>query len=303
MSEHQRGVLCAVGAYLSWGLMPLFWKTLHAVPAPQLLAHRIVWSCVFLAILLALRHQAGTLLAAARRPGVLRSFSLAAGLISVNWLTYVWAVNAGHIVDTSLGYFINPLLNVVLGVLVLKERLRAAQWWPMGLAAVGVAWLTVSHGSPPWIALVLAFSFGLYSLVKKTSPLGSVQGMALETALLAPLALIWLIHLEVAGSGVLGRLDSASLMLVLATGPVTALPLLLFAAGARRISLSLVGLLQYLAPTIQFLIGVFIYHEPFSGRQLAGFSLVWAALLLFAAESLWRTRMCPTATVETAQPM
>jgi len=300
MSEHGRGVSYAVGAYAAWGLMPLFWKTLNTVAATQLVAHRVVWSGLFLVLVLLASRQWASLRAALRRPSLRRSAVLAAGLISVNWLTYVWAVNAGHIVETSLGYFINPLLNVVLGGLLLRERLRPAQWGPVGLAAAGVLWLTLSHGSPPWIALVLAFSFGLYGLVKKTSPLGSAQGLALETLLLAPLALSWLLGLEVAGQGALGRQDLAGWLSLAATGPVTAVPLLLFAAGARRISLTLVGLLQYLAPTTQLLLGVLVFHEPFDARRLAGFALVWAGLLLFAAESLWRTRRPPSPPMEAA---
>ena len=293
MSERGRGIWFAVGAYLAWGLMPFYWKALHDVPAPQLLAHRVVWSSLFLAVLILATRRLRDLLAALRRPGVLRSFSLAALLISANWLTYVWAVNAGHIVETSLGYFINPLLNVLLGVLILHEHLRPLQWAPLALAAAGVLWLAVAHGSPPWIALTLAVTFGLYGLVKKTSPLGAVQGMALETALLAPPALVLLALAEAGGQGVMGRHAPGLWLLLACTGPVTAVPLLLFAAGARRIPLSLVGLLQYLAPSLQFVIGVAVYHEPFGVPQMVGFGLVWAGLLLFAAESLWSLRRPP----------
>jgi chloramphenicol-sensitive protein RarD len=293
MSELGKGVWCAVGAYLAWGLMPVYWKALRAVPAPLLLAHRVVWSCLFLALLVLATRRLRSLVEALRRPHALRSFSLAALLISANWLIYVWAVNAGHIVETSLGYFINPLLNVALGVLLLGERLRPLQWAPLALAGGGVAWLAVSQGAPPWIALALALSFGLYGLVKKTSPLGAVAGLTMETVLLMPPALALLLWLETQGQGALGRLGAGRGLLLAAAGPITAVPLLLFAAGARRIPLSLVGLLQYLAPSLQFLIGVAVYHEPFGARQLAGFGLVWTGLLLFAAESLWRTRRPP----------
>lgn len=290
MSERSRGMTCAVGAYALWGLMPIYWKSIQAVPAPQLLAHRVLWSAAALVAVLALRRQLGGLWQAFRLPATRRITALAGGLIAMNWLTYVWAVNSGHILDTSLGYFINPLLNVVLGVLVLKERLRPAQWMAVALAALGVVALGFLRGTAPWIALTLAGSFGIYSLVKKTSPLGSVTGLALETLLLTPVAALWLFLVLRGGLGPVGGHDASSWLLVAATGPVTALPLLLFAAGARRIPLSTLGLLQYLAPSTQFLIGWTLYGERVPAAQLAAYGVVWLALALFAAEGFLRSR-------------
>jgi chloramphenicol-sensitive protein RarD len=288
MSERGRGLAFAVAAYALWGLMPIYWKSIQAVPAPQLLAHRVLWSALALVAVLALRGRLGELVLAMRKPATRWLTALAGGLIALNWLTYVWAVNSGHILDTSLGYFINPLLNVVLGVLVLKEHLRPAQWMAVALAALGVVALAFLGGRAPWIALTLAGSFGVYSLVKKTSPLGSITGLALETLLLAPMALIWLGLVARGGHGPVGGSDALSWLLVAATGPVTALPLLLFAAGARRIPLSTLGLLQYLAPTTQFIIGWTLFGERVSPAQLAAYGVVWLALALFAAESFWR---------------
>lgn len=289
MKEHQRGYLFAVAAYAMWGFMPIYWKAIQAVPAPQLLAHRVLWSALSLVALLALRRRLDDLWGALQHPAFMR-LGAAGVLIGLNWLTYVWAVNNGHILDTSLGYFINPLLNVVLGVLVLGERLRAFQWASVVLAALGVLALGLLRGGAPWIALTLAGSFGIYSLVKKTSPLGSVAGLTLETLLLAPLALGWLAFVAQGGHGPVGGQDAISWLLVAATGPVTTLPLLFFAAGARRIPLSTMGLLQYLAPTAQFIIGWSFFGERVPAVQLGAYAVVWVALALYATEGLWRHR-------------
>lgn len=289
MSERGKGLACAVAAYALWGVMPIYWKALQAVPAPQLLAHRVVWSVFSLGLFLALRHRLGEVGRALRQPRVALRMAAAGGLIGLNWLTYVWAVNAGHILDTSLGYFINPLLNVLLGVALLRERLRPAQWAAAGLAALAVLALGLLRGGAPWIALTLAGSFGLYSLVKKTSPVGSVAGLTMETLILAPLALGWLLVVAQGGRGPLGGVDAPTWLLVAATGPVTALPLLLFAAGARRLPLSTTGLLQYLAPSTQFLIGWTVYGERVPATQLACYAVVWLALALFVAEGLWHS--------------
>jgi chloramphenicol-sensitive protein RarD len=210
---------------------------------------------------------------------------LAAGLLlSVNWLIYVWGVNTGHIVETSLGYFINPLLSVLLGMIFLRERLRPAQWFPIGLAAAGVVYLTWMYGSLPWIALSLAFTFGIYGLVKKMAPLGSLYGLTLETGLVFLPALGYLLFVENSGQGAFGHTGILSSLLMVGAGVVTTVPLLMFASAAKRIPLMMVGVMQYIAPTIQFLLGVLVYQEPFESARLVGFSLVWTALIFFWAE-------------------
>jgi chloramphenicol-sensitive protein RarD len=209
----------------------------------------------------------------------------------VNWLVYVWGVNAGFIVETSLGYFINPLISVLLGVLFLRERLRITQWIPVGLAAVGVIYLTVTYGRLPWIALSLAFSFGIYGLVKKLAPLGSLYGLTLETALVFPISLIYLGFVETTGAGAFLHQGLLTDILLIGTGVVTSIPLLMFASAARQIPLTMIGILQYIAPTLQFLIGVYLYHEPFDQSRLVGFSLVWLALIIFWAENYFASRV------------
>jgi chloramphenicol-sensitive protein RarD len=284
------GMWYAVSAYVAWGLLPVYWKWLQQVPAPQLLSHRVLWSCVMLCGAILLLRQGAPFRAAARSPGVLRVYAVAALLIGINWLTYVWAVNAGFIVETSLGYFINPLINVLLGVVFLRERLRVWQWVPVVLALTGVLYLTLIYGSLPWIALTLACTFGLYGLVKKIAPLGSVGGLTLETGLLLVPALLYLFYTERAGQGAFLHLGTATDALLIGAGLVTTVPLLMFAAAARRIPLSLVGILQYIAPTLQFLVGVLVYKEPFTSSQFIGFGLVWTALIIFGIESVFAHR-------------
>jgi chloramphenicol-sensitive protein RarD len=269
-----------------WGLLPLYWKALQHVPAVEILAHRILWSFLLLVILVQLKNEwsvVRSLRSAPRTAGVL---VVAAVLLSMNWLLYIWAVNAGFIVETSLGYFINPLVNVLLGVVFLRERLRPFQWVPIALAAGGVLYMTVSYGTPPWIALALAFSFGIYGLLKKRLPLGALPGLAAETAVMAPLALIFLTYLGLQGTGALFTTGSVSTLLLVLSGAATALPLLLFNAAVRRINLSTIGILQYMAPSMQFLIGVLIYGEVFDRARAIGFSMIWAALLLYSIESI-----------------
>jgi chloramphenicol-sensitive protein RarD len=277
------GIWYALGAYLMWGLFPIYWKWLHEVPALQLIGHRIIWSFVMLTVvMLATRQWTNFRSTLTRR--VLGIYFVAGLLLSANWLIYVWGVNTGHIVETSLGYFINPLFSVLLGMIFLGERLRPAQWFPLGLAASGVIYLTWTYGSLPWIALSLAFTFGFYGLVKKTAPLGSLYGLSLETGLMFFPALGYLLIAETTGQGAFGHTDIVSLLLMLGAGPVTTVPLLMFASAARRIPLTMVGIMQYIAPTLQFLLGVLIYKEPFTTTSLVGFSLVWVALIFFWAE-------------------
>ncbi len=284
------GILYAFGAYFTWGVFPVYWKLLHVVPALQLLSHRIIWSFLLLLAFLLVTKQWKSFRAAIASRRVLLIYLTAAVLIGVNWLTYVWAVNAGFIVETSLGYFINPLLNVLLGVVFLRERLRLFQWVPVLMAAAGVTYLTVVYGRLPWIALTLAFSFAIYGLVKKTAPLGSLFGLSLETGILFLPAIGWLVFSEFNGQGAFLHAGAGTDLLLVGAGLVTTVPLLMFASAAQRIPLSLLGIIQYVAPTLQFLVGVLVYKEPFSQAQLIGFSLVWAALILFWGEGLWSRR-------------
>ena len=267
-----------------WGFFPIYWKFLSGISPLQLTCHRIVWSGVVLVILIERSKDWRALSTAIRTPRVLAIYAVAAIVIAVNWLIFVWAVSVEQIVQTSLGYFINPLLSVVLGVVFFRERLRSVQWVSVALAAAGVLYLTIALGAPPWIALSLAASFGTYGLMKKIAPLSAVQGLALETAILFPPAAAYLISAELAGHGAVFHSGLLRDLLMVASGPVTTFPLLLFAAGVRRIPLSLVGMLQYINPTMQALTAVFIYHEPFTRVQLVGFGLVWAALVMFAVE-------------------
>ncbi|MCS7011766.1 MAG: EamA family transporter RarD [Anaerolineales bacterium] len=285
-----QGILYALGAYGTWGLFPAYWKLLKHVPALQLLSHRIIWSFLFLLAFLLATKQWTKFRRAIVSLKVLSLYLVAAVLIGVNWLTYVWAVNAGYIVETSLGYFINPLLNVLLGVLFFRERLRPLQWLPVMLAAVGVIYLTWAYGRLPWIALLLAFSFGFYGLVKKIAPLSSVFGLSLETGLLFLPALGWLLVAERGGQGAFLHAGLATDLLLVGAGPITSIPLLMFAAAAQRIPLSMLGIIQYIAPTLQFLLGIFAFREPFTHAQLIGFSIVWTALLLFWGEGFWAQR-------------
>ena len=285
------GIINATLAFLCWGLFPIYFHALHDVPPSQILAHRVLWSLLFLAIVLSVRRQWQWLPAVLRQPRVIASFVASAFLLSANWLVYIWAVNNGHVIEASLGYFINPLVNIMFGYLLLKERLRAGQWAAIGLAALGVAWLTWQAGTVPWIALILAATFGAYGLMRKTAALGALEGLSLETMVLFPLALGYVIWLSLNGqnSFINSAADSTRWLLV-AAGPITAIPLLLFAAGARTIPLSVLGLLQYISPTIQFLLGVWLFHEAFSAERMVGFLLIWSALALYAAEGLWRNR-------------
>jgi chloramphenicol-sensitive protein RarD len=280
-----KGIWNGLAAYAMWGFFPIYWKLLHEVPALQVIGHRIGWSFILLIAVILFTGRWKDFRSAAVVPKVIGIYAVAGVLLSVNWLVYVWGVNSGFIVETSLGYFINPLISVLLGVLFLRERLRAMQWVAVGLAAAGVIYLTITYGSPPWIALSLAFSFGIYGLVKKLAPLGSLYGLVLETALVFPIALIYLGFVQATGTGAFLHQGALTDLLLIGTGAVTSIPLLMFASAARQIPLTMIGVLQYIAPTLQFLIGVFLYHEPFDQSHLIGFSLVWLALIIFWVEN------------------
>ncbi len=283
------GIAYAAAAFTLWGLFPLYLQQVASVAALEVVAHRIFWSLLFVFALLAWRRQWAWIGELRGKPRTLGVFALSATLISVNWLTYVWAVNNGHVIDSSLGYFINPLVNVLLGYFVLGERPRRLQWAAIALAAVGVAWLTWHAGRPPWIALVLAASFGLYGLIRKTAPLGALEGLTLETMLLSPLALAALVWWTWQGSGGLAQPSAAALGWLLLAGPLTAIPLLLFAAGARRISLATLGLMQYIGPSLQFMLAVWWFKEPMQAERFVGFVVIWTALALYSLEGWWRS--------------
>lgn len=288
MHRSRFGVAYGVAAYGLWGLVPLFWARLEQAGEVEILAHRIAWSLVFVAAVLAV----GRGFAQLRQLGG-RAYVLLAGaslVVSVNWGTYIWAVVNGHVVEASLGYFINPLVTVLMGVLVLAERLRPAQWAAVGIAALAVVILTVDYGRPPWIALTLACSFGTYGLIKKTANIGPVHSVAVETAILALPAVGFLVALDLAGQGAFGRAGVGTSVLLAAAGLVTAVPLLFFGAAAIRIPLTTLGLLQYLTPVTQFALGVLVFREAVPPVRLVGFSLVWLALAILTAEMLAHRR-------------
>ena len=279
------GTVYATLAFAIWGLFPLYFARVASVSPLEVVLHRSAWSLVFVLVLLTALRRWAWLGPTLRQPRRLALFAVSALLLSGNWLVYVLAVQSGHVVEASLGYFINPLLNVLLGVLVLRERLRPPQTVAVALATLGVCWLTWQGGHLPWIAFALAGSFALYGLLRKTAPLGALEGLALENMLLAPLVLPALAWWTWRHGGALARGDAALTGWLLLAGPLTALPLLLFAAGARRLPLATLGMLQYLGPTLQLLLGVWVFNEPFDSRRLLGFGLIWAALLLVSADA------------------
>jgi len=292
------GVWYGVTAYSLWGFLTLYWRLFPHVPAIQILAHRFVWSFVVLAAIIAAswRQRAAVLQAINARVVVL--YAIAAILIGANWFLYVFSVNNGFIVESSLGYFMTPLVNVLMGVVVFRERLRSMQWLAVAFAFFGVLWLTLAYGTLPWIGLALAASFGSYGLVKKKGTLPSLEGLALETAVLVLPALVYLAVNDRNGSGAFLHSGVATDALLAAGRVVTIVPLLLFATAVRRVPLSVIGILQYIGPTLQFVLGVFVYHEPFSRTQLIGFSIVWTALAIYAGDSL-RARRAATPVVPT----
>jgi chloramphenicol-sensitive protein RarD len=281
------GIVYAALAFVWWGLFPLYFRVVTTVPAPQILAHRVVWCLLFLAAVLTARGQWGWLRQVLRQPRVLAAFVASALLIGANWLAYIWAVSHGHVIEASLGYFITPLVNVLLGMTLLHERLRRAQWVALAIATGGVLWLTVQTGRPPWIALSLAITFGGYGLLRKIAVLGALEGLTLETMLLAPLALLVLVITTLNGSASFPAPDALTNLWMIALGPITAVPLLLFAAGARRLSMATLGIVQYLGPSIQFVLGIWVFDEPFSAARFVGFGGIWLALVIYTLDG-WR---------------
>ena len=283
------GLAYALLAFGSWGLFPLYFALIATVPPLEVVLHRSVWSLLLVLGVLAWQQRWDWLGETLRQPRRVALFGVSALLLACNWLVYVMAVQTGHVAEASLGYFINPLVNVLLGVLVLRERLRPLQWAAVAVAAAGVLWLTWQGGRLPWIALVLACSFGLYGLIRKTAPLGALEGLALENLLLAPLAVPALLWWSFTRDGVLLTGPASQIGWLLLSGPLTALPLLWFAGAARRLKLATLGLVQYIAPTLQLALAVWVFHEPFDGARLVGFVLIWSALALVSADALgWR---------------
>lgn len=280
----------AVTAYVLWGVLPVYWKLLQRLGAPEILAHRVVWSVVFLVVLVTVRREWPVLQLALRNRRMLGGYGVAAGLLACNWGFYIWGVNTGRLVEASLGYYINPLVSVLLAAAFLRERLRRLQWACVILAGFGVLELTWYHGRPPWLALLLASTFGLYGLTKKLAPLGVVPGLALETATLAPAALVYLAWLNHAGHAAFGHGATHETLLLAFAGVVTSLPLLLFARAAQMVSLTTLGLLQYSSPSIGLLLGVLAYGEPFPPARAVGFAIIWLALGLYWVEGRWTAR-------------
>ena len=289
------GLLYALGAFLIWGLFPLYFQLIAQASPLEIVLQRSVWSLVFVLLLLTVQRNWAWLGETLRQPRRVALFSASALLLSCNWLTYVYAVQTGRVVEGSLGYFINPLVNVLLGVVVLRERLRPLQWAAVGLAACGVLWLTWQAGHLPWIALVLAGSFGVYGLIRKIAPLGALEGLALENLLLAPIVLPALVWWTLTRQGAFSLEQPALMGWLVLSGPLTALPLLFFAAGARRLPLATLGMVQYISPSLQLLLAVFVFNEPFDMHRLLGFVMIWSGLALVSADALGLRPRWPSA--------
>lgn len=285
-AESRKGVLAGVLAYGIWGLFPLYFKQLAQVSPLEVVAHRSLWSLAFLAIALLVLRRWGSVLAWLAQPRVAGKAFVAAVLLVGNWTVYVWAVVNGYVLEASLGYFINPLVNVALGYAVLHERPRRLQWLAVALAACGVVWLALHAGRPPWVALTLALSFGVYGLLRKTTPMSAIDGLAVETILFAPVAIVALGWWTAQGTSSFVQGSASELAWLVGTGPLTAIPLLLFAVSARRVTLTTLGLLQYIAPSMLFLQGALLYGEPVSAARLAGFALIWLALAVYTVDGL-----------------
>ena len=286
-----RGLAAALGAFGMWGLFPLYLMGLTHVSALEITAHRVAWSCVFVLAWIALRGELGSLRAAVTREGVFVRLAASALLISVNWLAFAWAVNHDRVLDVSLGYYIGPLLNVLLGIFVLSERLNRAQWSAVAIAAAGVLYLVIVGGHVPWAAFAVATSFGVYGLIRKTVSVDALPGLAIETILLAPFAVGYLIWLHTHGAGTLGNASFTVDALLVASGVVTAFPLYLFAYGARQIPYSTMGVIQFIAPSLQLLCGLFVFGESFDSARAVGMLLIWIALLIYSGHGLWQARV------------
>jgi chloramphenicol-sensitive protein RarD len=297
VQDQRRGLAYGASSYLLWGLFPLYWPLLEPAGTLEILAQRMVWSLVFVLIVLRVAGGYRGIVQVLRDRRQRLLLAGAAVVITSNWAAYIYGVNTDHVVETSLGYFINPLFTILLGVMVLRERLRRPQWVAVGIASVAIVVIAVDYGRPPWIALILAFSFGMYGLFKKQAAAGALDSLAVETGFMFPLALLTLMVLDVHGSLVFGHHSAGNTLLLAGTGVVTAIPLLLFAAATRRLPLSVIGLLQYLAPVLQFAVGVGIRHEPLPPAEFAGFALVWLALIVLTVDGIRAGRASAAARV------
>ncbi|SDP34325.1 EamA family transporter RarD [Halobacillus aidingensis] len=293
INEEKLGIFYTAGAYILWGVLPIYWKMIQEIPAFEILAHRIVWSFLFMGIVIMIARKQKEFMRECRQiiknKKQLVGITLASITISINWVTYILAVNTDHVVEASLGYYINPLVSILLGMIVLKEKFSKAQWLAFLLAALGVIYMTVNFGSVPWLALLLAFSFGSYGLLKKLVPLNAMFGLTIETLIVTPVALVFLFQQQ---TGQWSTIDFGSwtTAIVFGAGIVTAIPLLLFSAGAKRIPLSMVGFLQYFAPTIMLIIGIFLYDEPFTDVHAVSFTLIWAGLAVYTVTRMKRLK-------------
>jgi chloramphenicol-sensitive protein RarD len=297
-----RGIASVVIAYTLWGVYPLYFRLLGAIPSFEMLMHRVVWSLVVLGAIWCARRRGRWLLDVARSPRMLGLYATSSVLIGLNWYFYIYATQNGHVLDSSLGSFITPLFSILVARIVLGERPRPVQWTAVAIAAIGVLWMSVSAGRVPWISLGLATTFSAYSLAKKTAPLGAIQGLTLETAILAPLALAVLGTLHARDADAWAVADTGIRWLIVASGPLTTLPMLLFAFGARRIPMTTLGVLQYLSPTMQFVLGALIFHEPFTHAALVGYASIWTALALYAVEGVLNARRAGRMPARLAQP-
>lgn len=288
MKDEKLGIIYGTFAYLMWGILPLYWKLVETVPPWEILAHRILWSFAFMVVFILLIRkwrlfvqELQTLFSQKKK---LLGITIATLLLSLNWVTFIWAVNTDRVLDASLGYYINPLINVLFGYLFLKERFSYLQWVAIVLAIIGVSYMTLNAGTTPWAAIILAVTFALYGLIKKVIDLSAINGLTIETLIVAPIAFIYIATLMFNGSSSLSF--SIEGLVLLGTGAVTAIPLLLFAQGAKRIPLSLIGFLQYIAPTLMFLLGVFLFNEPFTSVHVVTFSFIWVGLILYSYERI-----------------
>ncbi len=290
MAETRRGYVLGLMAWTMWGFFPLYWPLLEPAGAVEILAHRIFWSMAVMLVAVLLLRRGPRLRATLADRRTRRLLAVASILITVNWGTYIWGVNNHHVVETSLGYFINPLVSVLMGVLLLGEQMRRLQWVALGIATVAVLALTVEYGRPPWVALILAFSFGSYGLAKKKADAGAVESLVVETLVVSPVAIGYIVFLTATGASTFGGEGTGHALLLVGTGLITVLPLLCFGGAATRIPLSTLGLMQYLTPTVQFVLGLVVFHEPMPAMRWVGFGLIWLALALFTVETLRNRR-------------
>lgn len=281
----KKGILSAMGAYVIWGLLPIYLKMMQDILPLEVLLNRMIWSLIFIFFVLVAKRHFSWIRGVIKNPKTLWSFVGSASMIGVNWFVFIWAITANRVVDVSLGYFILPLVNVTLGYFLLHERLRIGQWFAVAIAACGVVWLTIDVGQLPWIAVVLAITFSFYSLFRKTAALGALEGLAVETTLLAPVALVWMFYLAAHNqSSFVAGTDYQRFLLII-SGPITAIPLLMFASGARIVPLYLLGFLQFIGPTLQLLLGIFLWHEVVSQNKIIGFIIVWSSLVVYSCEA------------------